>query len=689
MLQFEQRGYSLVIGTPISETALATATVGTVFDMAQLASVASTPTLSNDYKFPYFSRMFASGGTSVQLMMDTLQHYSSIAGMGWDRVGLLSSVSEETISLAEIFIERAEENGIEVRTHQSFIIDELDYSVELSELERSKARVFIGMILIDWEFIIDSAAEFGLVGDQYVWFCSASVLSIPFSEPSENTRGAIGVFEHSEERTSLAKLFTEVWRAADPVEFPTAGPGTTPISLARYAFDMVITVARAMQILDDQGLLAVRPTAALWSSAIRNVTFDGASGIVRFTETGDRRGSYDLLNYTPENGTWNVVAEWRDDEGFLSWIDPIWHSNTTEIPDLDIRDPFDYWSCYDAEERTDETGKTITLHTPGSKNVDEIDADYHCDRFIDCQNLSDESVNCSANFTIVFIVFGVITGILILQALMLLLFVIVFGYILKYRRVRHASPFFLIVILLSIIVGFSSIYAWFGKPHPVACGFQPWLLGLPAIAMIAALAVKNFRVWRIFRFPLIQTTITNSELFIYWSICMLPALFIVTLWTIISTPTAKLQDFSGEEHYVCATGGFTGEPGGIVFFSILVAYSTIVLIIGAVVSVLSRNAPSRFNESKILTVSIYNILFLAIVGIPVFLIVKPYDPFIAWVLRSVAILYAFGATMYIQFIPILIGIFIVDKGKNILGPISLGTSSRSDTVSPNPLSLSS
>merc|ERR1719333_1145891 len=183
--------------------------------------------------------------------------------------------------------------------------------------------------------------------------------------------------------------------------------------------------------------------------------------------------------------------------------------------------------------------------------------------------------------------------------------------------------------------------------------------------MIAALSVKNIRVYRIFKYPMTKMKITNFELFTLWSILMIPAVLILLVWSIVSTPTAKLEEINGEEHYVCTTGGFTGEPGGLVFFFIFVGYSAIVLVFGAIISILSRKAPSQFNETKLMTISIYNLGFLSVVIIPVFLVVQPFNPFIAWILRTCAILYAFTATMVLQFLPQLVGIFIIDKGRNV------------------------
>ena len=118
------------------------------------------------------------------------------------------------------------------------------------------------------------------------------------------------------------------------------------------------------------------------------------------------------------------------------------------------------------------------------------------------------------------------------------------------------------------------------------------------------------------------------------------------------------------EHYVCTTGGFTGSPGGYVFFSILVGYGGVVLFAGIFLSIATRNVPSLFNESKLLAISIYNLGFLSAVIIPVFLVVQPFNPFIAWILRTVAILYAFTATLLLQFAQPVFAIIFIDRLRN-------------------------
>merc|ERR1712130_8888 len=147
---------------------------------------------------------------------------------------------------------------------------------------------------------------------------------------------------------------------------------------------------------------------------------------------------------------------------------------------------------------------------------------------------------------------------------------------------------------------------------------------------------------------------------------------ILVIWTIVSTPTAKVQERNdGHDHYMCGTGGFTGEPGGLVFFFILVGYEAVVLCIAAILVIVTRNVPSFFNESKLIAISIYNLGFLAAVGIPVIIVLDYINPFASWVIRSVAVLYAFTATLVLQFGPKVVGVILIDRGRDASLP-SLG-----------------
>ena len=688
MIDFADAGHTLVTGTPLSEIAITTATVGKVFGIAQIASSPSAEVLSDEIAYPYFNRLGPPPYDYPASVKAALLYYQRISGAGWTDVAVISAISGIQTSLATVFIEIAEPE-ITILTFQQYLVDAFPdgLDVEFAELQRSGARVFYAMIFLDWAAWMTNADTYGLVGESYVWIAPPAMVGYPSEEPCALCQGSIGaVLATRDEDDPIFSDFMEIWRSLDPEVYKGAGPdnlyGGVYVSVA---FDAAITAAKAIGVLERTGELDGYVSPDRWNEVTRAIEFEGLSDSVAFYPNGDRIGTFVIQYYSTEVNNWITTGSWTVREGYKSIEDVVWFSNTTEIPDLDIREPFYYWSCDDGELNFDSTGKKVTRHTPDGSNVDEIDSDYHCDAFIDCRNLSDETNDCANNYFVVFLVFGIITGFLILISLILIVYVLVFGLVLGYKRVKRRSPIFLLILLISIIIGYCSVYAWFGKPHPVACGFQPWLLGLSAISMIAALSVKNFRIWRIFRFPLHVQKISNLELFVLWSGVMIPSVLILSVWTIVSTPTATMEERGGNDHYVCTTGGFTGTPGGMVFFFILVAYGAFVLFLGAIVSILIRNAPSAFNETKLLAISIYNLGFLSAVIIPVYLVVNPLNPFIAWILRTSAILYAFTATLCIQFIPMIYGFVVTDKCKNNL-KVNLQSSSSSKNTSSTPFS---
>ena len=688
-IKLAQAGNTLITGYPLPQTAIPSATVGNVYGVATMSTFAPTSTLSDKNLYPYFSRIAVSIIDNVITSLDTLEYYESIAGYGWKNIGILSTIDPYNLDFGSLVVKFGESRNFNILAYQqiliSFDIGNVtvgDISLELNEIKKSKCRVIYGLTAgSTFPSVITAANEFGIVGENYVWVVATPTITVPF-DPLPIAQGTLGLTNYIPPIAKYSECFIKAWQTANPIQFPFAGRGIPPPP-AKIAFDAFLTVALALNKLDQLEMLPpplmIPPTnnmplppqnstisPQIWSEFIRSVEFEGLTGNVSFKDNGDRimATSVAFYNLTENRFIEYAVKNNIEDDSFIQLRDVIWYSNTTDIPDLDVRDGFYYWSCDDKEKKFDSTGKTIQIHSPDlDDSLDDIDIDYHCDHFIDCNNLSDESSDCSSNYLIIYILFGIITVLCILCCILCFIFVIIFGFILGYQRIKIASPFFLIVLLISIFLGFCSIFTFYGKPHPVACAFQPWLLGLPAVSMISTLLVKNFRIWKIFHSPLKRTRITDIQLFIVWIIIMIPAFIIIILWTAISTPTAKLKDIDGADHFICTTGGVTGEPGGLVFFFIFVGYCTIILLIGALISILIRNVPTAFNESKLMTISIYNLGFLAAVIIPVFLVVQAVNPFLAWILRTCAVLYAFSATMVLQFLPKLVGILILDKGK--------------------------
>jgi len=692
-MEMSAQNRTLVLGGFLSDAAEASGLAAAVYDVAELGNSVQTQALSNKVLYPYYTRMISPVTLQSDTTLDFLSYFGELGGIGWDEFGVISTTEESGVDLSEKFITSAQAAGKKVLSYRQYdyLADGDAIRPELQEIKNTGARVIVAFIQTDFATMFREAIELDMVGPHYVWAVSDFTVNVPFASNANSTvsqaaRGTLGNYVSIPSSDAYTAFLTRWFNPSNATLLKFPGLSYAPTQYATISYDMGITAAIALDKLDKQGLVdGRRISAELWSETLRSIEFEGISGPVLFDENGDRPLTLSILVWDSDAFTWKEIGKRSPDGLYEPTAEPVWYDNTTDIPDLDIREPFDYWSCHDQKMKTDETGKTIKRHTPDGSDIDEIDSEYHCDNFIDCKNMSDEHHDCSSDYIGLFIAFGIITGLLILIAIGLIVFVIVFGYVLHYRRLKAASPPFLLMILCSIILGYISVFAWFGKPHPVACGFQPWLLGLSSISMIGALSVRTFRVWRIFRYPMKRIQISNLELFVLWSVIMAPAVLILVIWTIVSTPTATMRHRDNADHYVCETGGFTGPPGGLIFFFIFVAYSALVLFAGMVLAIVARKVPSQFNESKLINFSIYNIAFLAVVIIPVFLTVQPFNPFLAWIFRTLAILYAFTATMALQFVPQIIGIFIVDRCKNVKpmprAPTTATASFRSNTNS--------
>ena len=576
----------------------------------------------------------------------------------------------------------------------------------------------------DAQTILKEADRYHMIGDNFVWiggsFTSSSNLFFNSTTNTTNhlikslAKGMISL-QLKGGFGSKFEQFLDQWEKLNPQIYSGSGKRSIPLYGA-YAYD-------AMELFVRAFLLDPFASVPELIRNIENISFEGITGFVSLNGTNDRSGIFNIVNLRESDEGdkgWVVIGDWFELFSFLpssssfsissSSLDDHfnnnnnhnnklnsklnnynnneekdyynyysnetikitrnfgfhfnysieYHDGSNEPPQMEVRPEVTYWECKNRKFNTDKSGK-IKLDPPGPKA--KLIADhYFCDNFIDCENFSDESGNCkSSNYNIVFIIFGISTAILILFAILLIPFIIFFGFIKRDQRVRSASPPFLLVIIISIIIGYSSIYAWFGMPNKIGCGFQPWLLGLSLNSMIAGLIAKNIRIFQIFKYPTVAKKhfiFRDHFVFIIYILIMIPSILILFLWTLISTPTAHLKKIGDHnyDHYICDTGGFTGPPGGLIFFFIFVSYSAILLLFGALISFAIRKVSNSFNESKLIAISIYNILILSIFIIPIFMVLLTFNPFIGWVIRSLAILYAFTTTLVLLFIPKLIGV---------------------------------
>eukprot|EP01095_Lingulamoeba_sp_RSL-Kostka_P010069 TRINITY_DN354_c0_g1_i3.p1 TRINITY_DN354_c0_g1~~TRINITY_DN354_c0_g1_i3.p1 ORF type:complete len:562 (+),score=197.55 TRINITY_DN354_c0_g1_i3:945-2630(+) len=538
------------------------------------------------------------------------------------------------------------------------------------------------MLDTDFQTVIREADEQEAIGKRddneiFIWICfdgCATELIFSVDDEVDNdlkkwSNGMFGVRPISPTTQNFINFEAQFYQE-DPNEIYGFGPDGFFSIWVAYSYDVCLTFAYGLSKLYDEG--NYDPTYLDLYHSMINVTFEGKSGTVSFEPNGDRIGAYDIVNVQRDSDQFLNIATY-DPENLLVFTNQTieWPTGNDIPPDLDVRQPYDYWSCHDGKEKTDESGKDVSLDTSDDlryeNDPDNIASSYICDQFIDCNNMSDEGWDCNPSYKILFTIMGIITCLILFTIFIPAIFTIVFGCIIVRKRMKKLSPPFLLLMCWASFVGIASTFAWYGKPHSAACNFQLWLLAPALCLLVSSLLAKVSRIWWIFRSPLKRQRIQDWKLLIFVFILMAPCFLLCALWTLIATPMAKVIEVDGRDHPVCTTGGFINHvAAGYTFFGLMVAYIGILLLLGIFLYTMLRctNVPSEYNEANLVGYTLYNLTFLGAVVIPVYFVIYENNPLAAWIIRTLAIMYAFLATLTLQFLPHMFVIIFINHFKD-------------------------
>eukprot|EP01095_Lingulamoeba_sp_RSL-Kostka_P008427 TRINITY_DN2817_c0_g1_i2.p1 TRINITY_DN2817_c0_g1~~TRINITY_DN2817_c0_g1_i2.p1 ORF type:complete len:760 (-),score=215.36 TRINITY_DN2817_c0_g1_i2:436-2715(-) len=611
-----------------------------------VSPIVADPQYLGSEDFPYVRALVSQSKEEIIPIIAIIHHFYEESGQSqWLDVGVITSSRTEQVSISTLFIKEAQESDpqINIIANQQIlsfidndILDEFNPGRDaIVELKRSGARVFVGFALAtDFVYVYQEAITQEIVGPNYVWICyngcafSTNYVDVVTNFPNrtllpELYQNQIGLIATQHKRPS-GPLYDLLLQEIDDfyASFGIEEPAIISGDFLSQIPDTITALSIAIDGCLRQGL---NLTSENIINRFSNMTFTGLTGNITFDEFGFRKPTYSIVNLWDINEPYftddllfaplNYFVEIGEfNETGLSFFPdrPVrFFDSSTKIPDLDIRDPFDYWSCPDREKKTDETGKAISLDTPGVY-ASYLDTTYICDEYIDCYNMSDE-MDCSASITIAQIVFAFIIFFLILITISFIIFTCVFGCCIKRQKVRALSPPFLIIMCLAGIVGYISLFSFYGMATIVSCPIRPWLVSLSIAFLIGALVIKSFRIWTLYRAKQVVREIKDWQLVILLFILIIPVVFINFLWTLLATPTASEKERDGNTHYICNTGGFINhDAAGYTFFGLLVAYISLILLFGAFISFMTRNVAAHVNESKLIAISIYNLFFVGL-----------------------------------------------------------------------------
>ncbi|KAI8083134.1 7 transmembrane sweet-taste receptor of 3 GCPR-domain-containing protein [Halteromyces radiatus] len=216
---------------------------------------------------------------------------------------------------------------------------------------------------------------------------------------------------------------------------------------------------------------------------------------------------------------------------------------------------------------------------------------------------------------------------------------------------KAASPLFCCLELIGFIFTYASVVMMIGPPSQTTCIAMPISFSLGLLLVLSNMIAKNYRIYRIFNNIFIsRTVITDLQLIKSVTVMMGIDLIILVIGLIVVTPYPEKVSVSLTQYYWSCN---VEHPSKLVFAGLLCSYNGILLIFATFLAYKTRLAGkhySRYSECRQMGLSIYNILFSAIVGFVV--LVNPMaDYYTKYYISVVTVLWATTFSLLILFLP--------------------------------------
>ncbi|XP_070534990.1 gamma-aminobutyric acid type B receptor subunit 2-like [Ptychodera flava] len=630
----------MVLGAGCSIVTEPTAQASHLWNLLQLSYSSASPKLSDRSLFPKFFRVFPTEKVLNVVKFDMLKHF------GWTKVGTLhQTVDLFSLAMAD-FLYHAKDNEIDVLTSESFSNDS---TVQVSNLKKQGARIIIGNFYENKaRQVFCHAYKEGMYGAKYVWIITGWYSSDWWRKQDGSHDCTLADMEEA-----VRGYFTTDALPLSLSSIPGVSNRTTSQFLeeysnyvggnveslsgyqeAPYGYDSVWTIALMLQQA-EQRLQSMSPAksladfnyndtemAEMFFRIMSHTNFEGVSGPVLFTDTGDRQGLMQVEQN--QNGT----------EVRVGIYDP------SSSADMKIT-----WS------------DNPTIRWQGGKPP------------------ADREQILEKHQTISFSLFISMTT---LSAMGILLAIGFLWFNLRYRHhrfIKMSSPYMNNLILFGCILAYVSIILSGVDTGLVSDAtylliqkVNSWVLAISFSLAFGAMFSKTWRVHKIFtNKKLEKRVIKDTQLFGMVGILVLVDIFVLTLWEVIDPLTlvkilgSQQEDPTDSDIVLIPIWITCDSRKAIYWLGALYAVKGILLIFGAFLAWETRNVTVvALNDSKYIGTSVYNVVILSFVGVAISLIMK-HQVDASYVLISMFIFFATTLTQCVVFVPKI-------KGRNEVQP---------------------
>ncbi|CAO3660737.1 hypothetical protein G6F70_007165 [Rhizopus microsporus] len=607
-----QQGVIGVIGDISSSWTSLSALMSSTLGIPQCSFTANAIALSDKSQYKYFFRTIP---TQV-IIADVMLEFASKEG--WKKLGVLYTDDPLGQQFYQRTIIQAGTMDIRITQHQPISVTEEEDSLNsaLTNLTESGARIIMVAANPSSKIMIQ-ARQLGLINNDYVWLL--------MGDTSEDLQKQIDIYNknHTDHQINYAtdfqglfmfdswlalygyppfEAFLDKWATLNPEAYPFAGyRNLSYYEGLAYSCMMVMAKGFGKLIQDsnnqtDQLLkLASGSLGDQLLPPIFNINYVGPEGPMVYDQNGDlTTGNY--LVYNLQRG--NKVTIGQSTGGNLNIISPpMFFDGSTQAP----------------------------LDSPPSVA------------------LNPDFGSPIANVILIMSSCGIIFSIVC--------FIIVMMYR-KHEVFKASSPTFCCLELIGFILTYISVTMMIGIPSATSCIVTPIAFSLGFLLVIGNMIAKNYRIYRIFNNIFItRNVITDTHLIRSVVAIVGLDMIILVVGLIVATPIPAKIEVSYSSHYwTCVVEDNSKK---IVFLVLNTSYAACLLLFATFLAYKTRFAGKqyyRYSECKQMGLSVYNILFSALVGFAV--IVNPLaDFYTKYYIAVISMLWANTFSLLILFFP--------------------------------------
>ncbi|XP_017886099.1 gamma-aminobutyric acid type B receptor subunit 2 [Ceratina calcarata] len=590
--------------------------------LTQLSYADTHPMFTNE-SFPNFFRVVPSENEFNAPRVALLMHFN------WTRVGTIYQ-NEPRYALAHnrLVADLDHYDDMEVVETQSFATE---VSSALEKLKQKDVRIILGNFNEIWaRRIFCEAHKFGMFGRKYQWLIMGTYAeewwleSDGGCEPSELAEALHGAILTdllpitTEKRKTIAGITTEQYR----VEYDSRR-GTEYSRFHGYTYDGIWAVALAIQRVAsrithyhrNQTMSDFRYRDELWErlflEALRNTSFDGVTGPVRFYGNG-RKACILLKQFQGDREV--KIGE---------------YNGVTNVLNLDKGEPLVWWGRSPPKDRT--------LHIIEHSTV----------------NITIYAVLTSAS------------GVGIVMAAIFLVINI------KYRNQRYikmSSPHLNNLIIVGCMLTYSSVI-FLGLDSqlssvtvfPYICTARACLLMAGFSLAFGSMFSKTWRVHSIFTdVKLNKKVIKDYQLFMVVGVLLFIDLAIMTTWQVADPfyrETKQMEPYphpSSEDIIIIPENEYCQSNRMTIYLGCIYAYKGVLMIFGAFLAWETRHVSiPALNDSKYVGMSVYNVVIMCVTGAAIsFVLADKQDAM--FIMLAIFIIFCSTATLCLVFVPKLI-----------------------------------